>query len=378
MASSADDSIELDRLADAVVPSFRRKPSMPPPAAAEGAPEAASSPAQPALKLENPEIPAAPRVPDLGVVTATRIEERQAPAAPPASAQAHADRNDATPIDLPQVVLPVATVPSSTSTQPDPHEAATVPPPQPAPAAKPKKQLRSVPEPSVKAEAQLHTPAPRVAMPEDAPKIVLNDPQAPSRLPTMPMSAVRIRDLESNRVTLRPQRKSKAAPLIPAMLAVLAALGIGALLLKTREEREPLVKPSATPAVAAPAPAAAPAAPAVAEPERAVPPPPPADEVVAEETAPAPAPATTPAPAPAPAAKVVPKAAPVAPVPAAAPPVAAPPSAPTPTRAAATPAAPAAAAPTTKVDPAPAPKPAAPAKASNSSAAPAIVRDNPF
>lgn len=368
MASSADDSTDLDRLADAVVPSFRRKPSLPPPSA-EAVPVSPAVEAAPAaVKLENPEIPAAPRVPAIEAAPANPTAEdvgASVPKAPPVVA----DRNDATPIDLPQVVLPAAVV-SATSTQPDPHEAATVPPPQPLPAAKPKKQLRSVPEPSVKAEAQLHTPAPRVVVREETPKIVFNDPQAPSRLPTMPMSAVRITGLEANRVTLRPQKKRAASPLIPAIIALVAVAGAGVLLLGGREDRQPLVK--------TPAPQPAPAAPVVAapaeEPERFVPPPPPAEEVAAEEPSKIEAP-------PEAAVKVAPKA--VAPAPASAAPAPAP----------AAPAAPAAAsAPAARVSPPPpaapvaakAPespppaKPAAPAKASNSSAAPAIVRDNPF
>ena len=371
MASSADDSNELDRLADAVVPSFRRKPSLPPPAEAAAALE--SAPAAVSVKLENPDIPLAPRVPAIDPSLGGHVE-----VAPQAGA-AHADRGDATPIDLPQVVLPVVSSTSPSLTQADPHEAATVPPPKPS--TKPKKQLRSVPEPSVKAEAQLHTPSPRVAVRDEAPKIVFNDPPAPARLPTMPMSAVRITGIDATRVTLRPPKKAKAAPLVPALLAAIAILGIAALLLKNREPSDSAARrPS-------PAPAVAPAEPSVRasdETDRQVPPPPPEEDIT--ETLPANAP---------PPRVAEPSAARPASSPATTTPTAASTTTPTPGVTAQAPAAsPAAVAVRSNTAPPPAPanpavapgksepaavlKPVAPAKAANSNTAPAIVRDNPF
>lgn len=400
MASSAGNEwTALDRAADALVPTFPRRPgAAPAPApAAEAAPQApvepfAPRPSAPATPIGlpaaialNPEIPKPARVPDLAPIVAGAPAVDAAPSAPvepePAPFSApRSDRNDATPLAIPQVVLPE--LGGHVPTQPDPHEAATLRPPTPAPAAKRKKQLRSAPEPSVKAEAGLHAPAARVAQKEESAKIVFNDPQAPSRLPTMPMNAVRLGAAEANRATLRPQKR-RGAPIVPALLAVVAILGLAAVVIGSREDA-----PSAKPAAVAPASepaarAAEPEVPAV-EHEPNVPPPPAEEEAQANEPPPAPKPAPKREIAPAPSASA--PIAPIAPTPIAPPPQPATP-APPPAKVAPVvpaPVAPAAAAAVPKSEPrpepapAPAAKPTTPPKAPNSSGSPAIVRDNPF
>jgi hypothetical protein len=374
MATSPEnDWSELDRAADALVPSFRRhagaRGATAPAPVAAGPAEVAASPAEVAAGPEpaglsraaalNPDIPKPARVPDLDAITPAPEPEVAAFSAP------RSERSDATPIAIPQVIL--TTTQSRVATQPDPHEAATVPPPNPAPAPKPKKQLRTAPEPSIKAEAGLHAPVARTALKEESAKIVFNDPQAPSRQATVAMAAVRLPPAEANRATIRPQRR-RAAPLVPALLAAVALLGLAAVVMGTREES---AAPKAAPsAAAAPAPIPEPApAPPQAEPN--VPPPPPEEEVAPESAPPAAAQAATPPvpkvaaapkrePEPAPSPPVQPAAAKAAPAPA---PV------------------PAAGSPGARLEPAPsapAAKPAPPPKAPNSSGSPAIVRDNPF
>jgi hypothetical protein len=401
--SPGDDLTDLDRLADAVVPSFRRKPSMPPPPAS-----AKTSSVSPEALLLDVVIPPAAAVPRIDMAPDFGAREMKRESVPPASPSAlssmdapRSDRNDATPLDIPQVIRipsPASTPPSAPSPHDDSHNAATVRPP-----SKPskKKQARSVPEPSVKAEASLHRPSPRVQPKDVGPKIVFNDPQAPSRQPTMAMARVTLQQAQSSVATLRPPPKRKT-PFVPLVLAACAVIGMAAFVLKSGEAARDAQKAQEEPKPSAAAVAPAPA-PVVDEVDRHVPPPPEEEDVPHEEPAPPPAPAPPPTPvdrAPdrSPAANSPLRTSPpmAAPALVAAPPATLPPSrapeapgarAPAPTVTAPHPPAPtppavkeaaSAAAPLAPVPPPAPPKAPAPAKAANSAPAPAIVRDNPF
>ena len=396
MASSpGDDLTDLDRLADAVVPSFRRKPSMPPPPAS-----AKTSSLLPDARLLEVVIPPAAAVPHIDMAPDFGAREMKRESVPPASPSAlssmdapRSDRNDATPLDIPQVIRipsPASTPPSAPSPHDDSHNAATVRPP-----SKPskKKQARSVPEPSVKAEASLHRPSPRVQPKDLGPKIVFNDPQAPSRQPTMAMARVTLQQAQSSVATLRPPPKRKT-PFVPLILAACAVIGMAAFVLKSRApapdaQEAPHAQEAPKPSSAAVAPAPAPV---VDEVDRHVPPPPPEEDVPHEEPAPV-------EQAPERSSAAPPRTSPpmAAPVPVAAPPAALPSShaapaahvpapaviaprlpAPPPPAVKEAASAPAPVAPVAPVPPPAPPKAPAPAKAANSAPAPAIVRDNPF
>ena len=401
--SSTDETAALDRVADAVVPSFRRRPSMPPslnPKAPEfaAASEVVIPPAAAVPNFASADAGLAPEVaPPAAVAPVAAIAELVAPVAAIAELVApRLARPDATPLAIPRVVLPEAGVLPGGDVK-----ALTTTVAPPSQSAKVKKKLRSVPEPSVKSETTLSTPASRVAVKNDGPSIVFNDSRAPSRQRTVPsMASVTLpghvghlghAGNAANAPTLRPPkgRPPAKAPVIPALIAAVTLLAMAAVILKARgtfdappgvEKASTVVRPRETP-------------PPVVEEEatRDVPPPPSDEDLVTEGVAgtagqaaepiapdsgalaartaaparPA-APAWPPSPAaaksalPAPSAQPAPVLAPPAPVAPAAPAVA--PSDPV----------------VPRDVPTPAPKAHTPPKAVNSSAAPPIVRDNPF
>ena len=399
--SSTDETAALDRVADAVVPSFRRRPSMPP-SLNPKAPEFAA-----ASEVVIPPAAAVPNFASADAGLAPEVAPPAAPAAPapvaaiapaaPAAVAAIADlvaprmaRPDATPLAIPRVVLPEAGVLPGGDVK-----ALTTTVAPPSQSAKVKKKLRSVPEPSVKSETTLSTPASRVAVKNDGPSIVFNDSRAPSRQRTVPsMAAVTLPGHlgnvgnAANAPTLRPPkgRPPAKAPVIPALIAAVTLFAMAAVILKARgtfdappgvEKASTVVRPRETP-------------PPVVEEEatRDVPPPPSDEDLVTEGVAgtagqaaepiapdsgalaartaaparPA-APAWPPSPAAAKSALPAPSAQPA--------PVLAPPAPVAPAVAPSDPVVP-------RDVPTPAPKAHTPPKAVNSSAAPPIVRDNPF